>query len=302
MTTSERPTHRAPIDARTLIAIAALFAAMISFQLGASIAKGLFPMVGAQGATTLRQGFAAIMLAVVMRPWRKPITRAGLPALLLYGVALGVMNLMFYMALRTVPLGIAVTLEFAGPLGVAACSLRRPADFLWIGLAVIGLLFLLPLRAAERGIDPLGAALALGAGGCWALYIIFGQRAGRQYGTQATAYGAIVAALVAAPVGIAHAGWSLLDPAILPAALGLAALSSAVPYTLEMVALTRMPARAYGTLTSVEPAIGSLVGLVFLHEGLSLVQWAAIGAIVLASIGTALTIQPPAAIAPDADG
>jgi len=192
------------------------------------------------------------------------------------------------------------TLEFAGPLGVAAMSLRRPADFMWIGLAVIGLLFLLPVQASARGVDPLGAALALGAGGCWALYIVFGQRAGREYGTQASAYGAIIAAIVAAPVGISHAGWSLLDPSILPAALGLAALSSALPYTLEMIALNRMPARAYGTLTSVEPAIGSLVGLIFLHEGLTLVQWAAIGAIVLASIGTALTIKPAAAIAPDA--
>ena len=298
--TNARASGRSPIDAATLLAIGALFVAMISFQLGASIAKGLFPAVGAEGATTLRQGFAAIMLAVVLRPWRKPITRRGLPALLLYGGALGAMNLMFYMALRTVPLGIAVTLEFVGPLGVAAASLRKPADFLWIGLAVIGLLFLLPVQASARGIDPLGAARALGAGGCWALYILFGQRAGREYGTQATAYGAIVAALVAAPVGIHHAGWALLAPAILPAALALAALSSAVPYTLEMIALNRMPARAYGTLTSVEPAIGSLVGLVFLHEALTVVQWVAIGAIVLASIGTALTIRPAATIAPDA--
>jgi inner membrane transporter RhtA len=278
----------------SLIGIAALMVAMISFQLGATVGKSLFPIVGAEGATTLRQGYGALMLAIVMRPWRTPITRAGLPALLGYGVALGCMNLTFYMALRTVPLGIAVALEFIGPLTVATFTLRRWMDALWLVLAVIGLFFLLPLRASAHAIDPTGAALALGAGAGWALYIVFGQRAGRALGTHATAYGAIIAALVAAPVGLHHAGWTLLAPAILPTALALAFLSSAMPYTLEMIALTRMPARAYGTLTSLEPALGSLVGLVFLHEALSLTQWLAIGAIVVASIGTALTIAPNA--------
>jgi inner membrane transporter RhtA len=220
--------------------------------------------------------------------------------LLGYGVALGIMNLIFYLALRTVPLGIAVALEFIGPLAVAALALRRVTDALWLVLAVIGLFFLLPIRASAHAIDPHGAALALGAGGCWALYIVFGQRAGRAFGTHATAYGAIIAALVAAPVGIHHAGWALLAPAVLPVGLALGFLSSAMPYTLEMIALTRMPARAYGTLTSLEPALGSLVGLVLLHEALNVTQWLAIGAIVIASIGTTLTIRPAAPIAPDA--
>jgi inner membrane transporter RhtA len=285
------------IDRASLTGIVALMVAMVSFQLGASLAKGLFPIVGAEGATTLRQGFGALMLAIVMRPWRTPLTRAGLPALLGYGVALGIMNLIFYMSLRTVPLGIAVALEFVGPLAVAALALRRLGDALWLVLAVIGLVFLLPLRASAHAIDPAGAALALGAGVCWAFYIVFGQRAGRAFGTHTAAYGAIIAALVAAPVGIHHAGWSLLSPAILPTALALAFLSSAMPYTLEMIALNRMPARAYGTLTSLEPALGSVVGLVFLHQALGVVQWLAIAAIVVASIGTTLTIAPDASAA-----
>ncbi|HEY0270407.1 MAG TPA: EamA family transporter [Sphingomonas sp.] len=288
------------IDRSTLIGIAALMVAMVSFQFGASLAKGMFPAVGAEGTTTLRQGFGALMLAIVMRPWRTPVTRVGLPALLGYGVALGIMNLLFYMALATVPLGVAVALEFVGPLIVAAFGLRRVTDALWLVLAVLGLVFLLPLRASTHAIDPAGAALALAAGGCWALYIVFGQRAGRAFGTHAAAWGAIVAALVAAPAGIHQAGWGLLAPAILPSALALAFLSNAMPYTLEIVALTRMPARLYGTLTSLEPALGSLVGLVLLHEGLDLIQWLAIGAIVIASIGTTLSIRPAAPIAPDA--
>jgi inner membrane transporter RhtA len=207
------------------------------------------------------------------------------------------MNLLFYMSLRTVPLGIAVTLEFVGPLSVAALSLRRAVDAVWIALAVAGLVLLLPLGASVDGIDPLGAALALGAGACWALYIVFGQRAGRAFGVHATAYGAIIAALVAVPVGIHQAGSALLSPAILPAALALAFLSNAMPYTLEMFALTRMPARAYGTLTSLEPAIGSIVGFALLHEALTDIQWLAVGAIVIASIGTTLTIRPTADLA-----
>lgn len=282
------------VDRRAAIGIAALMVAMISFQLGASVAKQLFPAIGAEGATTLRQGFGAVMLAVVMRPWRTPISRTGLPPLLLYGVSLGFMNLMFYMALATVPLGVAVALEFVGPLAVACFALRRWVDALWIALAVVGLLFLLPLRASAHAIDPHGAALALGAGACWALYIVFGQRAGRAFGTHASAYGAIIAALVAAPIGIHHAGWGLLAPAILPLALLLAFLSNALPYTLEMIALTRMPARAYGTLTSLEPALGALAGLLLLHEALTVTQGLAMAAIVVASIGTALTIAPDA--------
>ncbi len=265
--------------------IGLLLVAMLSIQTGASLAKSLFPLIGAPATTTLRLVFAAVMLALILRPWRMRLGPGSRRSVLIYGIALGGMNLMFYMALQSVPLGIAVALEFTGPLAVAICSSRRPIDFLWIGLAVLGLLLLLPLGQNVDAIDPLGAAYALGAGVCWALYILYGQKAGADHGTQGAALGVAIAALCVAPVGIADAGSTLFTLAAIPTALAVAVLSTALPYTLEMIALTRLPARTFGTLASIEPAIGALSGLVFLGELLSLTQWLAIGAIIVASVG-----------------
>lgn len=284
---------RAAPDRGFLIGVMALMAAMVSFQLGAMVAKGLFPIVGAEGAVTLRLVVGATMLVIVFRPWRQPLPRRIWLPMIGYGAAMGAMNALFYMSLRTVPLGIAVALEFLGPLAVATASLRRPRDFAWIVLAVAGLLLLLPLRQSIHAIDPTGAMLALGAGVFWALYILFGQKAGEGHGAQAVTCGMVVGALLIAPIGIAHAGTRLLDPAILPAALLLGAISSAVPYLLEMVALMRMPARGYGTLTSLEPAIGCVVGFFFLGETVSAGQMIGIAAVVAASIGTTITLRPP---------
>jgi inner membrane transporter RhtA len=272
------------------LAVAALLVAMFCFQTGASLAKELFPAVGAQGTVALRVGFSALILIPLGRPWRARLTRDNWWALVIYGAALGTMNFLFYMALRTVPLGIAVALEFCGPLAVALISSRKPKDFLWVALAIAGLVVLLPIRHAA-GLSWSGTALALGAGFCWALYILFGQKAGAAHGQYATALGSIVAALVITPVGIVHAGSALFDARVLALGLAVAALSSALPYSLEMVALRRLPAQAFGTLMSLEPAVGALTGLVLLREQLSLLQWAAIGTVVLASMGTALTVE-----------
>lgn len=277
--------------ASTLLPVSILIVAMISVQSGASLAKSLFPVIGAQGTTTLRLILAAIFLLLVLRPWRTRINTGALGTVLLYGLALGFMNLLFYMSLRTVPLGIAVALEFTGPLAVAVFSSRRALDFLWIALAVVGLLLLLPIGESAAHLDLVGAAYALGAGVCWALYIIFGQRAGADHGMQSASLGVLVAALVISPFGIAHAGTDLLNLSLLPVALGVALLSTAIPYTLEMYALTRMPARTFGTLMSIEPALGALSGLLFLGERLSLLQWLAIGAIILASVGTTASMK-----------
>ncbi|MCY1296412.1 Threonine/homoserine exporter RhtA [compost metagenome] len=274
-----------------LLPIGVLLVAMASIQGGAALAKGLFPLVGAEGTTTLRLGLAAILLAVVMRPWRARLTRQSCRSLLAYGAALGSMNLLFYMSLQTVPLGIAVALEFTGPLGLALLSSRRWLDFLWIALAAFGLWLLLPHAQNSAPLDPLGMAYALGAGLSWALYIVFGQKAGAEHGGQTVALGTIVAALLVFPVGLAHAGGELFSWAILPMALGVAVLSSALPYNLEMVALTRLPARTFSTLMSIEPAIAALSGLLFLGERLELTQWLAIGAIILASTGAAATVK-----------
>jgi inner membrane transporter RhtA len=259
---------------------------MSSIQAGASLAKTLFQTMGATGAVALRTALATLMLAVVLRPWRARFTAASWPALAIYGVSLGIMNFLYYLALRTVPLGITVSLEFTGPLAVAVLSSRRTIDFLWISLAAAGLALLLPIGHAQTSVDPTGALFALGAGACWALYIVFGQKAGAHYGPQAVALGSVIAAIIVVPVGIANAGAALLTAAALPYGLAIALLSTALPYTLEMIALTRLPARTFGILMSIEPAFGALFGWAILHEVLTGLQWTAIAMIILASIGT----------------
>lgn len=283
---------RSPHTRSVLVPILLLLVAMASLQGGASLAKSLFPLIGAEGTTTLRLGLAALILCLCMRPWRAPLSWRSCRSLLAYGGALGSMNLLFYLSLKTVPLGIAVALEFTGPLGLALLSSRRPLDFGWIALAVAGLWLLLPDQQASTRIDPQGMVFALAAGLCWALYIVFGQKAGAEHGSHTVALGTLVAAILVFPVGLAQAGGQLFSPQLLPVALGVALLSSALPYSLEMVALTRLPARTFSTLMSMEPAIAALSGLLFLHERLGSNQWLAIGAIILASVGTALTANP----------
>lgn len=275
-----------------LAPIGLLLVAMISIQSGASLAKSLFPLVGAEGTTALRLVLGASILSLVMQPWRSRLNLAAYRSLLAYGLALGGMNLLFYMSLQSIPLGIAVALEFTGPLGLALLSSRRLLDFVWVALAVFGLWLLLPSGLAQTQLDPLGMTLALAAGLCWALYIVFGQKAGAAHGRQTVALGTWVAALLVLPIGLWQAGGSLFSVDLLPIALGVAVLSSALPYSLEMVALTRLPARTFSILMSLEPAIAALSGLLFLSEKLSWNQWLAIGAIILASAGAAATIRP----------
>lgn len=272
--------------------IALLVVAMMSIQSGASLAKHLFPLVGAEGTTALRLVLGAIILSLVMQPWRARLDLRKCHALVAYGLSLGGMNLLFYMSLQSIPLGIAVALEFTGPLALALFSSRRLLDFVWVILAIAGLWLLLPTGATQSAIDPLGAALALGAGVCWSLYIIFGQKAGAAHGRHTVALGTWVAALLVLPIGAWHAGNGLLNIDLLPIALGVAVLSSALPYSLEMVALTRLPARTFSVLMSLEPAIAALCGLAFLGEKLLWGQWLAVGAIIVASAGAAATIRP----------
>lgn len=292
--------HRRSL-ASSLFPVGLLLIAMASIQSGASLAKTMFPVIGAQGTTTLRLIFAAVIMVLLLRPWRATLTARSLLTVVIYGISLGGMNFLFYMALRSVPLGIAVALEFTGPLAVALYASRRPLDFVWIALAVVGLILLIPMGDTKAGIDLVGAGYALGAGACWALYILFGQKAGADNGIQTAALGVVIAALFIAPIGIVHAGTALLSPALLPVALGVAVLSTALPYSLEMVALTRLPARTFGTLMSIEPAFGALSGLLFLHEVLSFSQWLAIASIITASIGATLTMRREPHATPVAD-
>lgn len=269
--------------------LAALIAAMFCFQLGAVVAKGLFPAVGAAGTAALRMALAALMLLAAWRPWRMRLTGREMRVIVMYGLALGCMNFFFYLSLRSLPLGIAVALEFAGPLALALAASRRAIDFLWIAMAALGLAALLPLGAGSQNADTTGAICALAAGVFWALYIFYGRRAGAANGGATTALGMVVGAAVIVPIGVAQAGMHLLDPAILPAALGVALLSSALPYSLEMLAMPRLPTKTVGVLMSLDPALGALSGMMFLGEHLSPAQWAAIAGIMAASAGSAAT-------------
>ena len=273
-----------------VLPVALITLGMVATQLGASLAKGLFPAVGASGTTALRLTLAALVLLALFRPWRHKLDARQWRAVLLYGVAMGAMNLLFYAAIARIPLGIAVALEFTGPLAVALAGSRKPLDFVWIGLALLGFLALLPFGKMSGDLDPLGIALALATGICWAGYIVFGQRAGTGGGPHITALGVALAALIALPFGIASAGMALIDPAILPVALGVAMLSSAIPYTLDMIALPHIPARLFSILASAHPGLASLAGFVILSEHLSPWQIGGIACIVLASIGGTATI------------
>ncbi|HAS1475736.1 TPA: threonine/homoserine exporter RhtA [Enterobacter hormaechei] len=272
--------------------VAVILIAMMSIQSGASLAKSLFPLVGAPGVTALRIALGTLILVVVFKPWRLRFKKEQRLPLLFYGLALGGMNYMFYLSIQTIPLGIAVALEFTGPLAVALFSSRRPVDFIWVILAVLGLWFLLPLGQSVSQVDLTGAALALGAGACWAVYILTGQRAGEEHGPATVALGSLIAAVIFVPIGMAQATDSIWQWSILPVGLAVAILSTALPYSLEMIALTRLPTRIFGTLMSMEPALAAISGMIFLGETLTLVQTLALCSIIAASMGSTLTMRP----------
>jgi inner membrane transporter RhtA len=275
--------------------VAALMVSLITLCAGTSLAKGLFPFVGAEGTTTYRLVFSTLLLMAFWRPWRRAWTWADVPILVLFGATLGLMNLLFYSAIKTVPFGLAIAVEFTGPLAVALWSSKKPLDFVWIVLAVAGMGLILPLGGAfgadlqAAAIDPLGIAFALGAGACWAIYIVVGQRVADRIGAFATPMGMLVAALLVTPVGISVAGSSLLNPEWMLAGLGIALLSSAIPYSLEMYSLKHLPKQTFSILLSLEPAVGALAGWLVLSEQLSTQQLSAIGLIMAASMGSAMT-------------
>jgi inner membrane transporter RhtA len=283
-------TQRPSGFAATLLSVGVVIVAMISSQAGASIAESLFGRIGPSGAAGLRVAAGAVMLGIAFRPWRSWPTRQAWRPILAYGASVGVMNQMFYNALARIPLGLAVALEFTGPLAVAMAGSRRPLDFVWVVLAVGGLLLILRPGHGGGALDPLGVALALGAGVCWALYIIFGQKAGGEHGLRSTALGMTVAALVSAPYGLVQAGAGLFSLSVILTGVAVGFLGSALPYGLEMIALTRLPRRTFGVLMSLQPAAGALAGFVLLRQRLSLAQWVAIGAVVAASIGATATL------------
>jgi inner membrane transporter RhtA len=287
MTTPSFPLH-APL-LRTLLPYLGMLTGMISLALGTSFAKTLFPLIGAQGTSAYRVGLSAVVLLAIWRPWRFRYSFTEMKGIVLFGGTIGAMNLLFYMSLKTIPLGLALAIEFSGPLTLALIHSRRWVHFLWVGFAVMGLALLLPIGSGAHNLDPVGMLLAGGAGVFWALYIIFGKRLSHIPAGQSVAMGMTMAAVVVVPFGIAEAGVSLLQPGILLAGLAVAVFSSALPYVLDMNALRQIPKRTFGVITSAEPAVGALAGLFVLHEYLSVTQWFAVGAIVVAAGGSIAT-------------
>jgi len=280
-----------------ILPVSALLVAMFSIQSGASLAKQLFPWVGAEGATSLRLFYATLILFAIWRPWNGKtgkLSRKNLFALFIYGMSLGSMNLFFYLALARLPLGLTVAIEFTGPLSIALLASRRALDFIWAILAIFGILLIVPVRATLPGIstpplDPLGLFFALAAGICWAFYIVFGQKAGGSiHAGRATSLGMLIATVAIMPFGIARSGNKLLNLNLVPLALGVGVLSSAIPYSLEMTALKRLRTQTFGILMSLEPVIAALSGLIFLGEHLSASQWIAVTLIMAASLGSSI--------------
>ncbi|WP_102126595.1 EamA family transporter [Deinococcus planocerae] len=270
--------------------IPALLFSMLSIQGGAAFAKTLFPTLGAAGTTALRVTLAAALLSLIFRPNLRALSPAAWRAVIPYGAALGLMNLTFYLSLTRLPLGLAVTLEFVGPLVLSLALSRRAQDLAWVALAALGIVLIAPHGGEGGTLDPLGAALALTAGAFWALYILAGGAVGRRVpGVTGVVAGMLVAAVVTLPFGLIQAGTGLLAPAALLAGLAVAVLSSALPYSLEMAALRALPARVFGVLMSLEPALAALSGLLFLSERLTPLQWLAMLCVIAASAGISLS-------------
>jgi inner membrane transporter RhtA len=271
--------------------ITLVLGAVMSVQVGASLAKTLFDDVGPGGTVLLRILLAAVILALLWRPEVRGRTHREWLLIGAFGVALAGMNYAFYAALDRIPLGVAVTFEFVGPLAVAVFGSRRPLDLVWVVLAGAGILL---LADPGGGFDGVGVALALLAGSFWAAYILVSARMGQAIpGQSGLALAMVVASALVLPVGIAEGGADLLDPAVLAIGLGVAVLSSAIPYSLEFEALRRLPAGVFGVLMSLEPAMAALAGFVVLGEVLDARELAAIGFVVVASAGAARGASAP---------
>jgi inner membrane transporter RhtA len=265
--------------------VALVIGAVASVQIGGAVAKTLFDEVGPGGTVMLRILLAAVILALLWRPELRGRSREEWLLVVAFGVTLAGMNYAFYAALDRIPLGVAVTFEFVGPLGVAVFGSRRRLDLVWVALAGAGILL---LADPGGGFDGVGVALALLAGAFWAAYILVSARMGQAIpGQSGLALAMIVASALVLPVGIADGGAELLDPVVIAIGLGVAILSSAIPYSLEFEALRRLPAGVFGVLMSLEPAMAALAGLVVLGEVLDARELAAIGLVVVASAGAA---------------
>lgn len=269
-------------------------ASALSVQLGAALATRLFSRVGPAGAVSLRLVLGAAVMALVVVGARRLTKRqtavrqrSDMAVAAAFGVVMGAMNLAFYEAIARIPLGVAVTVEFSGPLAVALAGSRRRSDVLWAILAGLGVALL--AGGVGSHLDTVGLVMALVAGACWAGYILLSRETGRRFaGPDGLAVALAVSALLVVPYGIAHAGWRLVSPGVLALGLAVAVVSSVLPYSLELIALRRVTPRAFGILVSLDPAVAALAGLLLLGQGLEAAELAALALVVAANLGSSL--------------
>ena len=275
-----------------LQAIMLLLIAMVSVQSSGSLAKILFDQFPILTVSAMRLLIGSSILAIIFKIWQINFKQVKWSSLLAYGLALAGMNALFYLAIARLPLGIAVSFEFIGPLSVALYYARQKFDFVWVGLAILGLVLLFPFDQASQALDLVGIAFALGAGACWALYIVAGQRPSGISGNHTVCLGMFIGMLCLMPIAL-FLGMpaTIFEPSSLMYFIMLAVLASALPFSLEMIALRNLSALSFGTLMSLEPAIAAFSGFIFLGEQLLWSQWLALAVIITASIGCTFTTQ-----------
>lgn len=274
----------------TIFPVILIILSMLSLVSGASLAKQLFSAIGSQSTSVIRLGVAALFLTLLWRPWRTKLNRSQLKTIAIYGVCLGVMNFLFYMAIARLPLGIAIAIEFTGPLSVAIYLSRRAFDFIWAILAVAGIILILPLSEVQESIDILGVIYALGAAAAWALYVIQGKKAASAtHSGVVTSLGMTAGFIAVFPFGATNLPMVFSSSTLIFTAIAVGILSSAVPYSLEMIALKKLDSKHFGLLMSMEPAIGAIAGYLYLNEQLTTLQLLAILCIITASVGSTMT-------------
>lgn len=274
----------------TIFPVILIILSMLSLVSGASLAKQLFTAIGTESTSVIRLGVAALFLIMIWRPWRAKLNRAQLKIIAIYGICLGVMNFLFYMAIARLPLGIAIAIEFIGPLSVAIYLSRKAYDFLWAILAVAGIVLILPLSDIQESIDIVGVIYALGAAAAWALYVIQGKKAATAtHSGVVTSLGMTAGFIAVFPFGATNIPMVFSSSSLILTAIGVGILSSAIPYSLEMIALRKIESKHFGLLMSMEPAIGAIGGYLYLNEKLTTLQLLAILCIIAASVGSTFT-------------
>jgi inner membrane transporter RhtA len=272
--------------------VLSVVASTACFQFGAAFAKGLYPAIGPLGASALRLLFGAAILVILVRPWRRWPSSPPWSALLGLGACVAGAILFFYLAIDRLPLGVAISIQSLGPLTLAAIKANRPAHLFWVVLAALGIWCLVGTDGLNGTMDIVGVGFALIAALAWAGYIIFGRAAAQGFGSTGACLSLCVAALFVVPVAIVQNGAALFALELLPLALLVAALSAAIPFSLELYALPRLPARNFAVLTSLEPAFAVLAGLLMLGEFLTLRQITGVALVIAASMGSVLGRAP----------